>query len=147
MPQTTTDFNRSRVGSVAMAACETCGASTGEILIRRRSSKNAPEYVGPRLLRMEGNHCEFCRFLDLWMRSENIDPQNTGLKYGAMKIVDQEGKLIAFVPFTSAELADAEHPFTLGDGSAYTPEHGVTLHAERADDTHFRLVRAEHRTE
>jgi hypothetical protein len=138
MTRTTESFSKARVGSVAMAACGACHQSTGEILIKKQSTHNAPEYVGPRLVLVsEEARCEFCAFLGHWMAQEKADPRETGLQYGAMKLVENtpERKLIAFVPFSSAEDLNKG----LADGTPVVFKHRMIIGCER-DGEGMKLV-------
>lgn len=121
----TPDFNKARLGAVAMAACEICGTLTGEILFKNKGNPNGPEFEG-RTVRVEGMQCEFCRFIPHWMAHEGIEPGT--VRCGAAKIVDSspERKLIAFVPFREDEPRDNQ----LRDGTPFTFAHGMVIRAE-----------------
>ena len=117
-----------------MEACEGCEMATGTILFKKEGRANAPEYTGPRFIVVKDSLCEFCEFLNMWMHSEEIDPKETGLKYGAAKIVERDPKsgvdtLVAYVPFSSED----EITKHLSDGTEFDFEHGLLLRAEKAD--------------
>lgn len=128
----TQDFNKSRVGSVAMEGCEVCGGATGTILMQPRAAANAPEYVGPRVVRVQGALCEHCRFLDAWLHT-GFNPRMTWA--AAAKIVTEDDKgvrtLVAFVPFTDI---DDNHTVTMRDEGQVTLKHGMLILAERSAD-------------
>lgn len=126
MARTTTDFRKARVGTSAVQVCCTCGSTMG-VLIKTQAGKNSPEYVGPSEIAVEDQKCEFCDFLGLWLAHEGIVPSETGLKYGASKIVENDGgELIAFVPFSSDEDLTRE----LADGTKFTFQHAMVLGAD-----------------
>ncbi len=132
MPGTTEDFKKARLGSTVMEACEVCKLPTGDTLFKKRGKPNGPEYVGPMHLVVKDARCEFCHFLGMWMAHEKVDPTETGLKYGASKIVTRDPKsgvdtLVAFVPFSSEE----DVAKTLADGTEFSFAHGMLLRAER----------------
>lgn len=131
----TDDFNKARLGSTALAACEVCGGSTGEIIFKSKGNPKGPEFTG-RAVRVEGALCEFCRFLPMWMAHVGIEPGT--VRCGAAKIVDSspERKLIAFVPFREDEARDK----TLVDGTPFKFAHGMVIRAEPTPGWSIRQV-------
>lgn len=139
----TSIFKKARLGAVAMEACGTCSLGTGVVLIKKRGNPQGPEYVGPRLIQNPEARCEFCTFLGMWMASEKIDPKETGLKYGAAKLITRDPKsgvdtLIAFVPFDEREAA--ENKGNLADGKEFQWSHGLVIRAEKDVGTMMKLM-------
>ena len=124
------NWNKAAVGSAVMIACGACGQSTGEIALKRRSGRNAPTYEGPSTLPFEDARCEFCHFLSQWKAQEEAEGRPISGKAGSGKVVEvaEDGthKLIAFCPFTEAELVD-NPTFNLADGTEHPWQHGVII--------------------
>lgn len=138
----TDDFNKARLGSAALAACEVCGGSTGEIIFKNKGNPKGPEFTG-RAVRVEGTLCEFCRFLPMWMAHVGIEPGT--VRCGAAKIVDSspERKLIAFVPFREDEPRDKQ----LADGTKFVFAHGMVIRAQAAAGWSIRQTEGENPSE
>ncbi len=147
--RTTEDFSKARLGSSAIEACGTCNTPTGTLLFKKRGNPKGPEYIGPRYLANPEAQCEFCTFLAMWMNHENVDPKETGLKYGAAKIVTRDPKtgvdtLVAFVPFSEKDLE--ENKGSLADGSEFEWAHGMVVFAEKDESTNdMKLVKIDDR--
>tara|TARA_Y100000310_G_scaffold290504_2_gene317752 strand:- start:1489 stop:1929 length:441 start_codon:yes stop_codon:yes gene_type:complete len=132
MRNTTDNFKKAALGSVAREACGVCHTPTGTLLVKTKGRQDGPRYTGPQNIANPEARCEFCEFLSLWLHSEGIDPTETGLRYGAAKIIDRGPKtgvdtLIAYVPFSSDEPASNE----LADGTPFEWAHGLVLRAEK----------------
>jgi hypothetical protein len=128
------DFNRAPLGHPFLEACSVCGTETGSIVMKRkgRGSKEGSSIIPRKMVTPEAR-CEFCTFLGAWFASEDIDPAETGLKYGAAKLVEVlssgEEKLVAFVPFSSEEDASSQ----LSDGTTFQFKHGAVIRCTRED--------------
>jgi hypothetical protein len=120
---TTSDFHKARVGSVAMQVCDICGSHMG-ILLKRQGKAGAPEYTGPRDIAIADQHCEFCTFLGMYFAQEG---KEEGVKYGAAKIVKENGELLAFVPFTDKE----DRKGKLADGTEFEIRHSMVIEAKQ----------------
>jgi hypothetical protein len=122
----TTDFTKARLGAVAIQACSVCCMEMDTIIFKKAGFIDGPEYDYKHVA-VEGQVCEFCEFLGMWFEHEGVNTKETGLKYGAAKIVDQDGELFAFVPFSS----DEDLLKTLVDGTEFTFKHGMVLECEK----------------
>lgn len=137
-----TDFNRAGVGHPFMEACGICGKETGIIILKTSGTRPGRESASlmPRILVNPDSRCEFCDFLEMYLSSEGIDPNETGLKYGAAKLVtvgdDGISKLLAYVPFGS----DEDLGNQLSDGTPFRFQHRTIIRCEEEDGGLMKLV-------
>jgi len=135
------DFGRAPVGHPFLEACGCCGQGTGVIMLKKRgtTTTQAKGYI-PRYMINPDSRCEFCDFLGRWMAHENIDPKETGLKYGMAKFVTVDEKsgietLLAYCPFSSDDDVNKE----LKDGTPFTMKHGTVVQVDdmSEEEGHF----------
>ena len=145
------DFEKAPVGHPFLEACAACGQETGTIILKTKGRRHLPcrdsraaasdAYIPRLIVPHEDTRCEFCEFLGLWFASEGITPKETGLQYGAAKLVKDESgsELIAFVPFSS----DEEKTVALGGKTVHLAHGMVILCAlvESPDGSMFQMSR------
>ena len=128
------EFDAAPPAASFLVCCGACGLPTGEAIIKSGDVELADAQPTGKYMLSEQARCEFCRFLAVWLHEEGINPEETGLKYGAAKVVTVEDDgaetFVAYVPFTSE---DIETPHKLADGTPFNWQHGLTLEAEQND--------------
>jgi len=123
--QYTDDPKKAPVGTPFLHACSACGMDTGDILLRTRgSSPDRVTYTGPTRVALPETQCQFCQFLGMFFAQEG---KEDGRKYGAGKIVDGKGKIVAMVPFHDGDEGDRD--CQLADGTPFRWNHGTVVEA------------------
>ena len=130
----TDDPKKAPIGTAFVEVCFACGMETGSIIIKKRgpNPKNVT-YTGSMHTTSKDTHCEFCTFLGAYFAHVG---KEEGRKYGASKLVEEGGKLIAFAPFTDVEDRDKQ----LADGTPFRMNHGTVVECLR-DDGGWSLVK------
>ena len=140
---TKSDFINAPLGHPFLECCGGCGLETGVINIKNKAQgrplRPRDHFGIPKYLVNPDSRCEFCEFLSMWFQSEDIVPAETGLKYGAAKLVTEratgERDLIAFVPFSETEDRSMKLLDTEGNvAKEITLGHGMIIDCLKNDD-------------
>jgi len=126
-----------------MEACGACGQETGTIVIKKQGrhpgDRGTP--LLPKYLVNPEARCEFCHFLGAYFASEDIDPKENGLKWGAAKMVVEDStgvrNLLAYVPFNSED--KIRH--NLSDGTEFEFRHGTVIGCVKHEDGQAEMVK------
>jgi len=122
--RTTNDPKSAPIGTAFLSVCETCGADLPDILIKTRGlSSDRVQYTGP--MKMASGVCEFCQFVGAYKAQEKYEG-----RCAAGKIVDEAGKLIAYIAFQDD---DDKKTITLKDGTVVPRAHGLVIEAHAVE--------------
>jgi hypothetical protein len=122
--RTITDPMKAPCGTSFMEICQNCGESTGVVAFKKTGpDPHKVNYTGPtQIINPERPNCEFCTFLAAFFEAGH---KVAGRRYGAAKIIDEQGHLVAFVPFHDGD----DRNNRLSDGTQYRMNHRTVVRA------------------
>ena len=122
------------VGRVFFECCGACGTPTGRTIVKGQPDVD-PDVAAshPEWILNPGVRCEYCDALGEWLHHEDINPEQTGHKYGCAKAVVDNGHGLAtafYMPFD----ASTAQPIEIEDGEVFDVTHGAVFRFEQSPD-------------